>query len=99
MTIPEALKKKSMKFDNKVAIVTGGASGIGRAAAEILAARGAAVAILDLKGSEGQSVADGVTERGARAIFCAADVAQAEEVNSAIGRAREAFGPINALIV
>jgi len=88
-----------MKFDNKVAIVTGGASGIGRAAAEILAARGAAVAILDLKGSEGQSVADGVTERGARAIFCSADVAQAEDVNSAIGRAREAFGPINALIV
>src|SRR5262245_23501564 len=88
-----------MKFDNKVAIVTGGASGIGRAAAEILAARGAAVAILDLKGSEGQSIADGITERGARAIFGRSDVAQAEDVNSAVGRAREAFGPINALVV
>lgn len=87
-----------MKFDNKVAVVTGGASGIGRAAAEILAARGASVAILDLKGGEGQLVADGITARGGRAIFCPADVAQAAEVNSAVGQAREAFGPINALI-
>jgi NAD(P)-dependent dehydrogenase (short-subunit alcohol dehydrogenase family) len=87
-----------MNFDHKVAVVTGGASGIGRAAAEILAARGAAVAILDVKGGEGQSVADGVAARGGRAIFCPADVAQAAEVNSAVGQAREAFGPIDALI-
>jgi NAD(P)-dependent dehydrogenase (short-subunit alcohol dehydrogenase family) len=87
-----------MKFDNKVAVVTGGASGIGRAAAEILAARGAAVAILDVKGGEGRSVADGIAANGGRAIFCPADVAQAAEVDSAVGRAREAFGPIDALI-
>jgi len=93
------MRNEFMKFDNKVAIVTGGASGIGRAAAEILAARGAAVAILDLKDSEGRSVADGIAARGGRTIFCSADVARAEEVNSAIGLAREAFGPINALIV
>jgi NAD(P)-dependent dehydrogenase (short-subunit alcohol dehydrogenase family) len=87
-----------MNFDHKVAVVTGGASGIGRAAAEILAARGAAVAILDVKGGEGRSVADGIAAHGGRAIFCPADVAQAAEVNSAVGQAREAFGPIDALI-
>jgi NAD(P)-dependent dehydrogenase (short-subunit alcohol dehydrogenase family) len=87
-----------MRFDNKVAVVTGGASGIGRAAVEILAARGASVAILDLKDGEGQLVADGVTALGGRAIFCPADVARATEVSSAVGQAREAFGPINALI-
>jgi NAD(P)-dependent dehydrogenase (short-subunit alcohol dehydrogenase family) len=87
-----------MKFDNKVAVVTGGASGIGRAAAEILAARGASVAILDVKGGEGQLVAGGVVARGGRAIFCPADVARPAEVESAVREAREAFGPINALV-
>ncbi len=87
-----------MKFDNKVAVITGGASGIGRAAAEILAARGAAVAILDLKGGEGQSLANGIVARGGRAVFCAADVARSADVYSAVAQARETFGPIGALI-
>jgi NAD(P)-dependent dehydrogenase (short-subunit alcohol dehydrogenase family) len=87
-----------MRFDNKVAIVTGGASGIGRAAAEILAARGAAVAILDVKGGEGQSVADGITARGGRAIFRPADVALSADVLGAVAQAREIFGPVNILI-
>src|SRR6201995_91899 len=49
-----------MEISGKKAVVIGGASGMGRASAEYLAARGASVAILDREGSDGKTVADGV---------------------------------------
>jgi NAD(P)-dependent dehydrogenase (short-subunit alcohol dehydrogenase family) len=49
-----------MEISGKKAVVIGGASGMGRASAEFLAARGASVAILDREGSDGKTVADGV---------------------------------------
>ena len=58
----------------KVAIVTGGASGIGEASAELLASEGAAVTIADLNTERGQRVAKRITKAGGRALFVRADV-------------------------
>lgn len=67
-----------------VALVTGGASGLGRAAVEELHAAGAAVVIADLASSDGSSVAD---ELGERARFAPCDVTSAEDVAAAVDAA------------
>ena len=70
-----------MRIDDAVAVVTGGASGLGLAAAKALLERGAAVVILDLAGSEGEAIAD---ELGDRVRFAPADVADPDGVAAAL---------------
>ena len=78
-----------MRIDGKVALVTGAASGLGRATAEGLAAAGAAVVVVDLPGSEGAAVASALGD-GTR--FVPADVTSEDDVLAAIGAARELGG-------
>lgn len=75
-----------MHIANSVALVTGGASGLGLATARELHAQGARVVIVDLPSSEGRSVADALGE-GAR--FAAADVTSEAEIASAVDVARD----------
>jgi len=82
-------------MSGKRALVTGGASGIGRATAELLAARGAAVAVADLDEAGARAVAD-VCGTGALAL--AVDVAYAEECRRAVDRTVEAFGGLDVLV-
>lgn len=84
-----------MKLAETVAVVTGGASGLGLATAEAILAGGGRVAILDLARSNGAEVA---AKLGDRAIFVAADVASEEDVNKALDQAIAAFGRVNACI-
>lgn len=81
-----------MNLDNKVAVVTGGASGLGRATVEQFAKAGAKVAILDMNEELGQALA---AELGDAAIFCPVNVAEDASVSQAIERVMEAFGAIH----
>ena len=71
-----------MRISDVTAVITGGASGLGRATAERLLASGGRVALLDLARSAGADVAK---ELGDRALFAAADVTSAEDVTAALG--------------
>jgi D-threitol dehydrogenase (NAD+) len=79
----------------KVALVTGGASGIGGAIAEAYAAKGAQVAIVDLNGETAQKHADAVGN-GARAFAC--DVSDPASVEAAVAAVIEAFGRVDILV-
>lgn len=82
----------------KAAIVTGGASGIGKAAVELLAERGWAVAIADRNEKEGEALARDIVSKGGKAIFVSTDVASEESVSALVGQTLSAFGRLNGAI-
>lgn len=88
-----------MRFDGKVAVVTGGASGIGRAAAEILAARGASVSVLDVSTAAGDETLNSIHSQDGKAIFFSVDVSRPQQLQEAIAETRTTFGPIDILVV
>lgn len=88
-----------MRFDEKSIIVTGGALGIGKAACEIFAERGAAVAILDWDEKAGNKTCEQIVEGGGRAVFVKVNVADFAAVETAVNEAHDAFGKINSLVV
>jgi NAD(P)-dependent dehydrogenase (short-subunit alcohol dehydrogenase family) len=88
-----------MRFDEKAVIVTGGALGIGAAVCEILAERGASVAILDWDEKAGNETGDRIVAAGGKAIFEKVNVADFEAVSAAAERARKTFGRVDSLVV
>lgn len=85
------------RLKNKVAIVTGGANGIGRANSELFAQEGARVLVIDVDDQAGLSVVEGIRSRGQGAEFCHADVSSSEEVASAVELAAKKWGRIDIL--
>jgi NAD(P)-dependent dehydrogenase (short-subunit alcohol dehydrogenase family) len=85
-----------MKLADKVAIVTGGGMGIGRAIAERLAADGAAVVVADVRGHE--EVASALRDRGAKALAVTADVTSERDTAAMAEAALQAFGAIDVLV-
>jgi Dehydrogenases with different specificities (related to short-chain alcohol dehydrogenases) len=88
-----------MRFDEKAVVVTGGALGIGQASAEILAERGASVAILDWDEKAGNETRERIEAKGGKAIFEKVDVSDFDAVKKAVENARDAFGAVNSLVV
>jgi NAD(P)-dependent dehydrogenase (short-subunit alcohol dehydrogenase family) len=84
-----------VRIDGKAALVTGGASGLGRATVDALHAAGANVLVLDLPSSRGAAVAD---ELGDRAAFAPADVTSPSDVQAAIDTALERFGGLHVAV-
>lgn len=88
-----------MRFDGKTAIVTGGALGIGQAVCELLAERGAAVAIFDLDERAGNETCESITKANGKAIFEQVNVADFVAVENATNKTASTLGRIDSLIV
>jgi NAD(P)-dependent dehydrogenase (short-subunit alcohol dehydrogenase family) len=81
-----------MRFTDKVAVVTGGAGAIGSATSRRLVSEGAAVAILDLPTSSGETLAASIREAGGKAAFFPADVSDEGQVSAAMTGAAAQLG-------
>lgn len=85
------------RLSGKVAIVSGGATGMGGAASSLFAAEGAKVAIIDRNTSEAEARVNAIIAAGGIAMAVTADVSKAAEVSEAVAQVEHAFGPVTVL--
>ena len=87
-----------MRLRDKVALITGGGSGIGEAMAKRFAAEGAAIAIADVNQEGAAAVADAIRGAGGQARAIVADVAREGDVRAMLAESQEAFGALHILV-
>jgi NAD(P)-dependent dehydrogenase (short-subunit alcohol dehydrogenase family) len=87
-----------MSLSGKRALVTGAGRGIGRGIAEVLAERGAAVAVNDIDGDHAGAVVEELRARGAKAVSAPGDVSKRADVERMFDTASAALGPIDILV-
>ena len=87
-----------MRLENKVAIITGGSSGIGRAICEVFAEEGAKIAIADIDAEGGEETMRRIKAANGEAIFVQTDVSKESDVQNMVEVAASAFGKINVLV-
>lgn len=83
---------------DRVVLITGGARGIGFAAAQMFAAEGARLALVDIDAAAAQAAASRIGQTGARAIGVGADISSNEQVAAMLQRAEAALGPVNVVV-
>ena len=88
----------TFRLDGRVAVVTGGNRGLGRAFAQALAEAGAAVAIAARDGARSEAVAEELARDGARVIAVPADVTDRDSVRAMTERVTDALGPVDVLV-
>ena len=87
-----------MRFENKVAVVTGAASGFGEAIAKRFASEGAAVVVADRDADGGKRVVEQIAAVGGRSVFAAVDVSQSADVKRMFETAVEAFEGVDIIV-
>src|SRR5690349_7699741 len=85
------------RLKGKIAIISGGATGMGGASSLLFAAEGAAVGVIDRNEEAGRAVVDQIKAAGGKAVFAAADVANQGQVNDAVAKVTSAIGQANVL--
>jgi glucose 1-dehydrogenase len=93
-----SLRKAHMRFKDKVCVITGGGSGIGRAAAMRFSREGGKVAVVDLNPGHGNDTVSKVTSAGGEAIFAKADVGNPVDVRAAVDATVAKWGRIDVLV-
>jgi len=86
-----------MRLKEKVALITGAGSGIGRQSALLFAREGAAVLVVDVNDAGGNETVTLVKQAGGRAAYCRADVSKAAECQRMVAAAEQEFGKLNVL--
>ena len=86
------------RVQNKVAIITGAASGVGKADAELLAREGAHVVLTDLNEKDGEKTAEAIRAKGGSALFLKHDIAEEESLKSVIAETEARFGGLDILV-
>lgn len=88
----------SLELENKVVLITGAGSGIGRACAELFAREGAKVAVADLSAEIAEEVVAEIRQGGGEAVGIACDVTQAGEVDSAVQQVVDLWGRLDSAV-
>ncbi|RPK31475.1 SDR family NAD(P)-dependent oxidoreductase [Paenibacillus xylanexedens] len=83
---------------NKVVIITGAATGLGRSTALKLAEQGYKLSLVDFNEKDGQQTTNDVKEKGAEAIFVKADISNENDVQNYVTKTEEAFGRVDFFI-
>jgi NAD(P)-dependent dehydrogenase (short-subunit alcohol dehydrogenase family) len=96
-TSTDQIAKRPGRLAGKIAVITGGAAGIGRTTSLAFAEEGATVAILDIQKQAGEEVVQLIRQNGGTAEFIETDVSDAGQVDAAFDRVIETFGPYNVL--
>ncbi|MDE5738942.1 MAG: glucose 1-dehydrogenase [Bacteroidaceae bacterium] len=89
---------KLFDLSGKVAVVTGGGDGIGKAACEVLAAAGASVVVSNLSLEKAESTVDGIVKAGGKAVAVKCDVMNKEDLSNLVSFAVKTYGTINILV-
>jgi len=87
-----------MRFKNSHIIVTGGATGIGKAVAHLFAAEGGKVVVAGRNRVNGESAVNEITEKGGVALYVQTDVSKEKDIENLISEATKAFGPLHVAV-
>ncbi len=87
-----------MRFENKVCIVTGGGSGIGRASCQRFAAEGGEVIVADLNADHGNQTVQAITSKGGKAVFQKCDVGRSADISATVKMAMDRWGKIDVVV-